>query len=239
MFGFIQGGVEEKRTRRGPQLEECSRGGRLLLLSCAAAAVGENAISVPGTSAAMEEPRAPAANRPEARQPTAVEVVSGRRYLLLTVAATAIAAAATYQRVLEMTPAQRRLLLAPAVASDAADPTDFRVDGRPESLMLDDERTAPVMFALRVFFAELVNSRLSAMVSLGWWDVVAVVSHVMTLIGARVIHLDVDGGALPACGDVPRLPCDRPHLLWPYPRSRAAGNPLQLQLDYADDNLID
>lgn len=100
-----------------------------------------------------------------ARATDTASVVSSKRYLLLTVAATAIAAAAAYQRVLEMTPAQRRQLVEIAqVGEESVDGKGFRVDGKGETMTVD-ENASPLLFALRVFVVELSSSRLSAMVS--------------------------------------------------------------------------
>lgn len=94
-----------------------------------------------------------------ARGADTASVVSSRRYLLLTVAATAIAAATAYQRVLDMTPAERRQLLEPAPVGD---------EGKAETPTVEEDAHSPLLFTLRVFIAELSSSRLGAMVR-GLW----------------------------------------------------------------------
>jgi hypothetical protein len=96
-----------------------------------------------------------------ARGADTASVVSSRRYLLLTVAATAIAAGTAYQRVLDMTLAERRQLLEPAQVGD---------EGKAEASAGEEDTHSPLLFALRVFIAELSSSRLGAMVRGPWLE---------------------------------------------------------------------
>lgn len=154
-----------------------------------------------------------AARRAGERQ--AAPLALGTRYLLLTAAATAIAAAATWQRVLEMTPAQRRQLVETVFASADGDgeagegsSAGFRVDGRAPAAF--DEAAAPVMFAIRVFFAELSSSRLGAMVRSGFCGDLSVGKLTIWCLGGEV----ADRRALSVGDGVPRVPGARTRLLW-------------------------
>lgn len=111
--------------------------------------------------------------RPRARAGEQLQLVSslvtGRRYLLLSVLATAIAVASTYQRLLQLSPADwQQLLIEQQNSTDVADATmaiPTATEEHSGDVGADAVVNAANAMTAAVFVTELMRSRVSAAVS--------------------------------------------------------------------------